>query len=313
MGLEAGFIGCWGEWHSSWYQGDQDIPPKTAIVRGLVEAFTWPHDAALDPHPAWQSLLYAPQIAIRYPSLVRAVATQLTQAEQARVGHHNDCFLASTDDSGTWGRGPQPLSIADDKAYVSTLGRNHIVGGETCAYPGRVACNTALAELAAMHFTYLNDDFHPDALQAFKDGGCFDEINRRLGYRLWVKTADFPTAPPQAARSNFGSLCKTTGLRRRCTIGLSTWSSTRGADSHTRSPCPPWHRPRGSPERPRFRFPSLSRQIFPRASIALRFGSLTRRSISSLEPNTQSDSLMLQPPLSPGTPSKVTTFSSRHF
>jgi hypothetical protein len=192
MGLEAGFIGCWGEWHSSWYQGDQEIPPKTAIVRGLVGAFTWPHDTALDPDPAWQNLLYAPQIAIRYPSLVRAVGTQLTQAEQARVGHHNDCFLASNDDSGTWGRGPQPLSIADDKAYVSTLGRNHIVGGETCAYPGRVTCSTALAELAAMHFTYLNIDFHREAVQAFKSGGCFDEISRRLGYRLWIKTADFP-------------------------------------------------------------------------------------------------------------------------
>ena len=194
MALEAGFIGCWGEWHSSWYQGDQEIPPKTAIVRGMVGAFTWPHDTALD--PAWQNLLYAPQIAIRYPSLVRAVGTQLTQAEQARVGHHNDCFLASTDDSGTWGRGPQPLSIADDKAYVSTLGRDHVVGGETCAYPGRVTCTTALAELAAMHFTYLNADYHPDAVQAFKSGGCFDEISRRLGYRVWIKTADFPDSAP---------------------------------------------------------------------------------------------------------------------
>ena len=43
-----------------------------------------------------------------------------------------------------------------------------------------------------MHFTYLNQDYHPDAVQAFKSGGCFDEISRRLGYRLWIKTADFP-------------------------------------------------------------------------------------------------------------------------
>ena len=210
MGLEAGFIGCWGEWHSSWYQGDQEIPPKTTIVRGLVGAFTWPHDTALD--PAWQNLLYAPQIAIRYPSLVRAVTAQLTQAEQARVGHHNDCFLASTDDSGTWGRGPQPLSIADDKAYVSTLGRNHIVGGETCAYPGRVTCTTALAELGAMHFTYLNQDYHPDAIQAFKSGGCFDEISRRLGYRLWIKTADFPDSAPAGSTFQFRFVVQNDGF-----------------------------------------------------------------------------------------------------
>ena len=212
MGLEAGFIGCWGEWHSSWYQGDQEVPPKTAIVRGLIDAFTWPRDAALDPDPAWQNLLYAPQIAIRYPSLVRAVGTELTPAEQARVGHHNDCFLASTDDSGTWGRGPQPLSIADDKAYVSTLGRNHIVGGETCAYPGRVTCNTALAELAAMHFTYLNDDYHPDAVQAFKSGGCFDEISRRLGYRVWIKIADFPDSATAGSTFQFQFVVQNDGF-----------------------------------------------------------------------------------------------------
>jgi hypothetical protein len=212
MGLEAGFIGCWGEWHSSWYQGDQEIPPKTATVRGLIDAFTWPHDAALDPDPAWQNLLYAPQIAIRYPSLVRAVGTQLTQAEQARVGHHNDCFLASADDSGTWGRGPQPLSIADDKAYVSTLGRNHIVGGETCAYPGRVTCNTALAELAAMHFTYLNSEYHPDAVQALKSGGCFDEISRGLGYRLWIKIADFPDSATAGSTFQFRFVVQNDGF-----------------------------------------------------------------------------------------------------
>jgi Domain of unknown function (DUF4832) len=70
----------------------------------------------------------------------------------------------------------------------------------------------SLAELAAMHFTYLNQDFHPDAVQAFKNGGCFDEISRRLGYRLWVKTADIPDSAPAGSTFQFRFVVQNDGF-----------------------------------------------------------------------------------------------------
>ena len=77
----------------------------------------------------------------------------------ARVGYHNNCFLASPNDS----------YIAIECQYIP-------VGGETCR-PGNGApaeCQKMLEELERMHCSYLNSF----------DNGCIDQISQRLGYRL---------------------------------------------------------------------------------------------------------------------------------
>lgn len=181
--VEASFVGAWGEWHTSTNQSDSPTS-EAAIVNSLMNAF--PSDR---------------MIAIRYPSdLKRLQVTGPISAGEAysgttraRLGSHQDCFLASDpDDWGTWGKAYDyvtqtwPISGStpqEDKNYIAQNGRYSVVGGETCNPNPRANCSTALAELSLMHFSYLNEEYHPLVIQKFINDGCFTEIENRLGYR----------------------------------------------------------------------------------------------------------------------------------
>lgn len=181
--VEAGFIGAWGEWHSSTNGLDTNPGAKAAILAAILAAVPPSRMVALR-YPSDMQLLNGPPI---------SPLEAFTGANRARVGSHQDCFLASDDDGGTWGRGGN--TIAADKAYVAENGRWAVVGGETCnVNPPRSLCPTALAELEYLHFSNLDVEFEPAVIQGFKTGGCYDEIDRRLGYRLELRSASYPGA-----------------------------------------------------------------------------------------------------------------------
>jgi hypothetical protein len=52
--------------------------------------------------------------------------------------------------------------------------------------PPRTSCAEATAELAALHFSYLNSLYHPQVLAGWEAEGCLEEIRRKLGYRLVI-------------------------------------------------------------------------------------------------------------------------------
>lgn len=89
--LEAGFIGAWGEWHHS-TNGSDSPTAESAVANALMSAV-----------PPGR------MIAIRYPADLRRLQTTgpITAGEaftgtfRARLGSHQDCFLASTNDWGT--------------------------------------------------------------------------------------------------------------------------------------------------------------------------------------------------------------------
>ncbi|VUD58597.1 hypothetical protein TDB9533_02462 [Thalassocella blandensis] len=172
--LEAGFIGAWGEWHTSTHGLDTDLSAKVRIANEMLR--------------------YVPEtlhVALRYPSDVRALMSAGVNAN--RLGNHQDCFLASDpDDWGTWGRDPA-YSIAQDKQFIGELGISSPVGGETChVSSSRVNCATALTEMQLMHFSEINEDFDSGVIDVFKQQGCYDEIDQKLGYRFRLLSASFP-------------------------------------------------------------------------------------------------------------------------
>lgn len=179
--MEAGFIGAWGEWHSSTHGLDKDDNAKRAVVAALADAL-----------PAPRAIL------LRYPVDIAALFGASFTAQDAangrpksRIGHHNDCFLASDTDTGTYER--RGRSIAQEKAMIAAYGRFAPIGGETCAVnPPRSECPAALAELAQLGFSELNRGYHPGVLDGWRQGGCYDVIRARLGYRLWVDEARLP-------------------------------------------------------------------------------------------------------------------------
>ena len=97
--IEAGFIGAYGEWYYSTHYGNKgqaDYAKRRTIINAMLDAF--PKER---------------MIAVRTPLIKTnlfniSLNSPLTQSEafnrsnKARLGHHNDCFLADEKDRGTY-------------------------------------------------------------------------------------------------------------------------------------------------------------------------------------------------------------------
>lgn len=167
--MQAGFIGRWGEWHSSTNGLDTNADARKQVL-----------DAILNALPAER------HVVVRTPMFKESYITSGgTQA--ARIGHHNDCFLASPTDFGTYADDAVPFW----KNYIASDGLLTPVGGETCFLnPPRSSCETASAELASLHYSFLNGSTGDGVTAAWKTQGCFDKIGRQLGYRFLMTEAE---------------------------------------------------------------------------------------------------------------------------
>lgn len=200
--LEAGFVGAWGEWHTSTHGIDKSMPDKREIVAALLKA--------LPP---------TRMIQLRYPTDVIRMWPQpldpknaFSQSEQARVGHHNDCFLASDTDWGTYER-EGTLTRDSDQAYLAETTRFTPTGGETCnPNPPRSDCPTTLREMALLHFSEINLSYHTQVVKGWRKQKCFDEISRRLGYRLSLKKVELAQETQVGATLAFTATLENSGF-----------------------------------------------------------------------------------------------------
>lgn len=189
--VQGGFIGAWGEWHTS--SNNLTTPARKAAVR----------DALLQAVPVQRLLQvrYPADLARWYPEPV-TLAQWLSPAPPAvaRIGLHNDCFLASPDDVGTYFADTTAASQAL-RTYAQQSGAVTGAGGETCAPPepaqARMTCADILREGEAYHMSYLNRDYYAGFFAQWQAGGCLAEVSRRLGYRLELQTVSHgSTATP---------------------------------------------------------------------------------------------------------------------
>ena len=141
------------------------------------------------------------QIEVRTPAFKMKIfgyslADTLTAAEahsatiKARIAGHNDCFLASESDTGTF-------NGKNDREYWKAETRYTIMGGETCGLSKYCNCEDgenydgAVTTMEKYHFSYLHISYHPQVLSRWKQDKCFNEIDKRLGYRLVLREAGF--------------------------------------------------------------------------------------------------------------------------
>lgn len=182
MVVQAGFIGSWGEWYYT--ENFTDNASRKALVDALLEVV--PADRQIELRtPAYKMKLYGQTLA---DTLTRAEAHQPTA--KARLGGHNDCYLSSSNDVGTF-------NSPNERKYWGAESLFTIMGGESCELTAYCHCegtdkyNGALKDLAVYHFTYLNNGYHKSVLKRWKDEGCYDEISRRLGYRYVLDKGEF--------------------------------------------------------------------------------------------------------------------------
>lgn len=170
--VEAGFIGAWGEWHTS-TNGLDNITDKRDILNAIIEAI---------PNRFVQ---------VRYPANIIEMYPNPEDAVNAHVAHHNDCFLSSETDVGTYERNGEN-TIERDQKYLAELTLFTPMSGETCApFPPRSECANALHEMELLHFSAINEAYHKGIIRSWEEGGCLQEITDRMGYRLSLTSADF--------------------------------------------------------------------------------------------------------------------------
>lgn len=177
--VQAGFIGAWGEWYYT---------DHFSAMLGSPNATDWQNRRALV-----NALLAAVPsnrvVQVRTP----AIKTSLVQSNEplqpvdafsdipkARIGHHNDCFLASNTDYGTY-----TGNIVAEKAYLQAETEYLPIGGETCNESIPLSeCPNALAQMEKFHWSYLNRDYHSGVLGSWQSGSCMPDVFQKLGYRF---------------------------------------------------------------------------------------------------------------------------------
>lgn len=215
--MQMGFIGTWGENYYSDYFGDpssngkgkltdKNWSDKNEILRALLDAL--PHSRMIQ--------VRTPQMKQRYVYGVNAPTSSaaLTDvqafdgSDASRIGFHNDCFLSSPNDYGTfddYGNSSSPRTDAYSilHNYAMNDGRFIVVGGETCddTYSPENNCENngkAQTEMRNLHYSFLNCAYNNDVNNDWQTGGCIDAIKKNLGYRFVLQNAVFPASTVNA-------------------------------------------------------------------------------------------------------------------
>jgi|JI9StandDraft_1071089.scaffolds.fasta_scaffold05961_4 hypothetical protein len=186
--LQNGFWGVWGENFYSDVYGCSEIAPITTEQWLLRKEITENVLNMVDEQR---------MVSLRYPLLKQRFydltlpedsitnATAYNGTALSRLGGHNDCFLVEYDD----------YTYSDtltEKPFWATESGYTIMGGETCGLNLEYGnCANTIRDMERFHWTYLNDYYHPDVIDNWEQEGCFDEIQKRLGYRISLVEATF--------------------------------------------------------------------------------------------------------------------------
>ncbi|MCX8106723.1 MAG: DUF4832 domain-containing protein [Ignavibacterium album] len=167
--MQAGFIGAWGEWHSS-TNGLDNTASRRAILFKILDALPTNR-----------------MVQVRTPKFKQEIFNNVNpippdsafmETYYTRTGHHNDCFLASWDDYGTY------TDTTVEKQYLSDDCLFVPMGGETCNPSPFSGCDNAVYQMRRLRWTYLNASYHPTVLNNWVVNGCMNDVKRLLGYRF---------------------------------------------------------------------------------------------------------------------------------
>lgn len=185
-GVQAGFIGAWGEWYyTKNFAGNGYVPDATDQLNRIT---------------LFESLLniFPENIVVegRTPAIMKNVAKStdpISDAEaydgsfKSRIGHHNDCFVASASDYGTY------TNLENDLAYLGQTTKYTITGGETCDASNSYSdCSNSVSRMALLHWTYMNRGYNQKVYDKWKEQKCYDEVSLSLGYRINLVQAVLP-------------------------------------------------------------------------------------------------------------------------
>lgn len=181
--IQMGFIGEWGELHSSSNGIDANVSQRNQVFA-----------AVLNNSP--DSIM----VNVRYPDMVQEylghsnplnAEQRFNETHAARLGLLNDSFLANYTDGGTYIESRYPPDYDTNlaiKAYWAAYSPYVSATGETVDLPwqdgNREFGPQAMAEMAQLNWDSLNRDYSERVINNWIAGGYYNDITRSLGYRL---------------------------------------------------------------------------------------------------------------------------------
>lgn len=210
--VEAGFIGMYGEWHSTKYP---EADYRIQVVNALLDAV--PQSRAVN---------------LRTPNFYRMCVGQgpidesigFNGSDAARVGQHNDAFLASETDMGTYPSGKREQELA----WLNSHTKYTPFGGEACAVSTYNDLNNAIREIKLTHCQYLNETYnvavkdkwkatvYQGENEAYQGQTGYKYIEDHLGYRFVLREASMETQPVQGSAWNLRIAVENTGFGNLC-------------------------------------------------------------------------------------------------
>ncbi|MDO6493191.1 MAG: DUF4832 domain-containing protein [Cellulophaga sp.] len=196
--VQAGFIGSWGEWAFS-TNNLTTTESRKAVVNKLLDVF--PKEVKIQ----LRTPKYKQEVFDYTNAIDETVGYGTTDI--ARVGFHNDCFLASVDDYGTY------QNVTIEKSYISDEASFVPTGGETCPPSGipTASCATAEEEMTLLKWTYLNLDWYGPVLNVWRNNSCFVDFQKKLGYRLVLKSAELQKEVTASSNFNLNAVISNVG------------------------------------------------------------------------------------------------------
>jgi hypothetical protein len=190
--VQCGWLGSWGEWYytdNGYKQNptkDSDFEMRWEVLEHMLRAVPESRQVALR-IPAYKMRW----LKMRGDSL----SSPLTAAEahngtyKARICGHNDCFVSSSNDVGTY------LGGNKDRDFWSEDTKYSIMGGETCEKCSYSNGTYALKEMRKYHWSYINRDYRESVTYMWRQDGTMDSILTRLGYRLALEKVILTSKP----------------------------------------------------------------------------------------------------------------------
>lgn len=185
--MQAGFIGVWGEWaYTDGFERSpktkEDFATRRDVMLALLDALPKNRTIAVRTGRYKMNMFldsYADSVTLE---------TAYNESDLSRICAHNDCFGADATDMGTF-------TTAAEREFWKKESRYLLMGGETCQISYHCTCKRTLEDCKAYHWTYTSG---PSSISdRWKDDGCYDEIEKRLGYRITLTDIHHtPTAAP---------------------------------------------------------------------------------------------------------------------
>ena len=208
--VQAGFLGPWGEWHSSLYGNPPTLESRKAVLFALMNAV-----------PKSRS------IQVRRPMFIRDIfqnepsgniiteETAFNGSNLSRTGYHDDSLLSTANEYGTYVE--KGYDRQAELNWVNNQNKYVPFGGETCYLGPNSDPENAIPELNKLHAQMINISYHPDVISKWKstqynNSNTFNFITSRLGYRFILTQASISSEIKKGGQIHLDFSIKNTGF-----------------------------------------------------------------------------------------------------